>query len=169
MKRLSPKSRRLKHRGNSLLEVAVSTLLVSVLLVAALQAAGQSLFSQIKAADRVRGQRLARLLLIEIMQRAYSEPGATNPPIGTDSSELGRATFDDVDDYHAYGEVPPQDAAGNALAEYTGWTRSVTVEWIDPATLATAAGESGAKRITVSTSLGGAPVAAATGYRTSAP
>ena len=60
MMRIQGKIWRARRRGNSLLEVAVSTLLVGVLLVAALQAAGQSLFSQIKSADRIRGQQLAR-------------------------------------------------------------------------------------------------------------
>jgi Tfp pilus assembly protein PilV len=166
---MTPRFQRACRAGNSLLEVAVATLLVAILLVAALQAAGQSLFSQIKTADRIRGQRLAQSLLAEVTQLAYSEPGASNPPLGADASETGRATFDDVDDYHGYSESPPQNSAGAALTEYAGWTRSVAVERIDPVTLAITASESGAKRITISARRGAITIATAEGIRTSAP
>jgi MSHA pilin protein MshD len=161
-----------RRRGNTLIELALSTVLVGVLITAALRATGQSLLAQVKMADRARGELLARSLLSEILQKAYLEPNSTNPPLGIDVSETAglRPSYDDVDDYHGHSESPPADAAGAAIAAYAGWTRSVAVTLIDPVTLAPVTGaDTGAKRITVTASLNGSPVATAVGYRTAAP
>lgn len=75
------------------------------------------------------------------------------PTIGTDTGEgsSSRTDFDDVDDYHGWSASPPQDRGGSDLVDYAGWTRSVTVEYVNPVqpgSLGTAS-DGGAKRITV--------------------
>ncbi len=73
--------------------------------------------------------------------------------IGTETGEgtSTRSDFDDVDDYHSWSASPPQSKDGTDLPDYDGWTRSVTVEWVNvnsPGGTA-ANSETGAKRITV--------------------
>jgi hypothetical protein len=156
------------RRGVSIVEVAVATLLTGVLLVAALQAAGQSLLAQRQTADRSLGHLLAQGLLNEIRALPYCEPGTDEPTLGTDTGENAgaRTTLDDVDDYHGLVENPPKARDGTSLGNVSGWTRSVTVAWVAANDFSTAASASGAKRITVTASYNGNPVATATGVRT---
>jgi MSHA pilin protein MshD len=159
------------NRGNTFVELTVATVVVAVLMLASLQALGQSLLAQAKLADRVHGDLLARSLLSEIVQKAYQEPGSTNPPIGLDASDtVGiRNTYDDVDDYQGLSESPPALPDGTAMPAYAGWTRSVSVIWVDPFTLVASGSDVGAKQITVVTSKNGVVSATVIGYRTSAP
>jgi MSHA pilin protein MshD len=166
---MSRTSRRLAlRRGFSLVELSVATVLTGVLMVAALQSAGQSLLARRKTADRSLGHLLAHGLLNEIRGLPYCEPGATEPAIGRDTGEAAglRATFDDVDDYHGLSESPPQTRSGASLAGVAGWSRTVTVAWVDSANFASSASSSGAKRITVTASFNGSPMATATAVRT---
>ncbi len=60
------------------------------------------------------------------------------------------AQFDDVDDYHNWTESPPQFRDGRAIPGLAGWTRKVTVEHIDPDTMAPCGTtDRGVKRISV--------------------
>lgn len=158
------------RRGNTFIELVVAAIIVAVLMVASLQAVGQSLLAQAKLADRVQGELLARALLSEIVHKAYQEPGATSPPLGLDASDTGgiRSTYDDADDYDGLSESPPAMPDGSAMTAYAGWTRTVVVTWVDPATLVASGSDLGAKQITVSTSKNGVTGATAIGYRTSA-
>jgi MSHA pilin protein MshD len=152
----------------SLIEMAVATVLVGVLMVAALQSAGQSLVARRKTADRAWGHFLAQGLLNEIRGLPYCEPGTTEPAIGLDAGETAgvRTTYDDVDDYHGLTENQPANRDGTALANTAGWTRSVTVAWVATNNFSTTASASGAKRITVTASYNGLTVATAVALRT---
>ncbi len=87
-----------------------------------------------------------------VFGKISTESAASNF-IGIDDSEgtSNRTDFDDVDDYHGWSASPPEAKDGTALADYTGWTRSVTVEYVNPLQPGgTAVGsDNGAKRITV--------------------
>jgi hypothetical protein len=172
-KRCANNRKRARRPGVSFVEVMVSAILVGVLMVAALGASGQAVLAQRMTADRATGQALAQGLLAEILQKRYLELGQSEPAIGIESDEdpVLRATFDDVDDYHAYFEMPPKLPDGTDIAAYSGWSRSVEVTWIDPVTLAPSGVllDTGAKRISVVASRNGAPVYTAVGFRTSAP
>lgn len=163
--------RRSKRRGSGLIELTVSTMLVGVLMAAALTATGQALLAQRKGADRVVGQQLANALLAEVLQKSYSEPGATLPLIGVDLLEVAslRSSFDDVDDYDGHTESPPTATDGTVISGYTGWRRTVSVAWVDATTLAPSGSDAGVKRVTVAVTFGGVPVYSATGYRVNVP
>ena len=163
---------RTRRRGHSLVELAVSTMLVGVLMTAALQATGQSLLSQRLTADRAIAESLAPSLLTETMEQSYTDPATPAAPLGLDSGETpgARATYDDVDDYHAHSESPPQYKDGSTIPGLAGWTRTVGITWVEPGTLNPSAGpETGAKRITVSAVSPGGAVYSVVGLRTSAP
>ena len=127
-------------RALTLVEVVMSTLVVSVTLVAALHAVGGARLAQQVSDDRARAMTVAEDLMSEILLRAYDDPegtGVFGPDPGEDNKQ--RATFDDVDDYDQWSESPPTDAAGAALLGLNGWERRVRVVYVDRATLLPAA------------------------------
>jgi MSHA pilin protein MshD len=160
--------RRPRPSGISLVELAIATALTGILMVAALQSAGQTMVAQRVTADRSLGHFLAHGLLNEIRGLPYCEPGTDEPAIGPDTGETAatRTTLDDVDDYHGLTENPPKGRDGTALANFSGWTRSVTVAWVSAADFSASGSATGAKRITVTASYNGSPVAIATAVRT---
>jgi Tfp pilus assembly protein PilV len=116
--------------GLTLAEVAISTLLVGVLMVASLRTVESSLRTWQQAARSADCGSLARQLLDEIQTRAYEDTGGSpifGPESGETSSPANRSLFDDIDDYDGWSASPPQDLTGTALPDYTGWTRSVAV------------------------------------------
>jgi len=121
--------RRINRRGNTLIEVVVSTVLVGVVLVAALETVGSSARSQRKSASVAEAWALAERYAAEIMAKPYEDPQG-NAVFGTepnDGAVLKRDDLDDIDDYHNWAESPPKSSGGVTLAGYAGWTVRVTV------------------------------------------
>jgi prepilin-type N-terminal cleavage/methylation domain-containing protein len=161
--------RRSRHRwcGFSLIEIVVATLISGVLLVAALNSVVAGARRQSYVANTVRAKQLASDLMQEILQQCYQDPVQT-PVFGPEPGETTgtRSKFDDVDDYVGWTESPPADKNGNPYAGFTGWTRSVNVQWADPVALTpTPASYTGLKLITVSVSYNGQTLATMIGYR----
>jgi MSHA pilin protein MshD len=141
----------LKHRGLSLVEVVISTLVVGVMLVAALDALGAVFRSQRLNAARLTGPGLARELMGEILSLPYEDPESPGGSLGRESGESGgdRADFDDVDDYNSWND-DPQTKDGVEYPDYTDWEQKVAVNWVSPANLDTfLSGDQGLKKITV--------------------
>ncbi|MEO0482421.1 MAG: prepilin-type N-terminal cleavage/methylation domain-containing protein [Planctomycetota bacterium] len=160
-----------RRRGVTLVEAVLSMVIVSVLLVSALNAAGQVWQSRQTAHDTMRGQPLADELLAEILDKAYADPDDPDRGIGLDPGESAddRGQFDDVDDYQGYAATPPEDGNGNPIESFDGWTRAVTVGFVaDGSFGALTATDTGIKRIEVSVSHNGRPIASAFALRTSA-
>lgn len=161
-----------KRRGVTLIEAVLSMVIVSVLLVSALNAAGQVWQSRQTAHDTMRGQPLADELLAEILDKAYADPEDPDRAIGLDTGEGGgddRTSFDDIDDYVSLTNSPPEDRDGNEITGFDGWTRSVTVGFVaDGSFGALTATDTGIKRIEVTVSHNGRPIASAFALRTSA-
>src|SRR5690349_21464726 len=91
--------------GFAIIEATISTVIIAVLLVAAMRSATASNLTQYKAAERAVGRRLAQGLMSEILAQPYQEP--TDAVLfGPESSEstTSRAAYDDVDDYNGYTE-----------------------------------------------------------------
>jgi MSHA pilin protein MshD len=136
-------------RGFSLIEAAMSTVIVGVMLTASLRMLGGAIRTRAAMRDRTRAVLLARRILSEVQQQPLTDPNV-------DSGET-RTTFDDVDDYDNLTLSPPTDSDGTAIAGYTNWSVLVRVAWADPtnpAQLGTSA--SNMRRITVTvTSPGG--------------
>jgi Tfp pilus assembly protein PilV len=95
---------------------------------------------------------MAQQLLDEVVSRHYADPtDASVVTLGPDSAESGRATFDNMDDYHGYQDST-DPSASNAMKTISGdaidwkttdvYRRSVTVEYRNtPAGPAVAAGD----------------------------
>jgi MSHA pilin protein MshD len=132
------------RRGLSLPEVLISTVLVGVMLVAAMKTVGAVFRTRQVNAQLGDGEALAQQLMTEILQAKYEDPEETSAPIGDPSNPLGiesgetaatRADFDDVDDFEAWNGEPPVDRGGTPLAGYELFKRRVNVYRVDPDTL----------------------------------
>jgi len=124
-------SQRTNRRGLSLVEVAVSSLLVGTVVVGSLEMLGASVRTQTFCRDVTVGPVLADALLAEIMSMPYEDPEDTDGSIGRESGESGgdRNTWDDVDDYNGWTQNPPQLKDGTVLSEFANWQRASTVTW----------------------------------------
>lgn len=119
----------LDRLGLTLVEVAVSTLLVGLVLVGSLKVVGGVLQIRMAAEQIHDGTALAQELMNEILSQHYEEPTELLS-FGVELSELGsnRSSWDDVDDYNNWSASPPRLKDNTTLSEYTGWSRSVDVD-----------------------------------------
>ena len=160
MKNFARTIRTARRRATTLVEVAVSTLFVGILMAAALQAVRNSSSTQYKASERATAEFLGDALLAEIVAQPYEEPtGAVL--FGRESGESGssRAAWDDVDDYTGWTDSPPKKKDNTTIPDLTGWQRSVTVQWVTLANTTIVSGtETGLKRIVVSVSHNGSAI-----------
>ncbi len=158
-----------RRNGLTLVEAMVAMTIVSVLLVAAMQAIGSAGLNQYKNAERVTAGMLADGLMTEILSRSYADPDQT-AGFGPESGESTRSLYDDVDDYNGYAETSaPKDSAGTTIAGST-WGRSVVVERVVAATPSTVSStETGVKRITITVTNRGRTVLQRVALRTDAP
>jgi MSHA pilin protein MshD len=136
-------SRLRRLAGFTLVEAALSCVIIGVALVPAIAMVGAASADARAHSDMIRGMELARQLMSEIVQCHYSDP---------DGSEAGetRATWDDVSDYNGYTEATLTTKDGTALSGCAGWSRSVTVSLVNPSSPDTVSGtDVGLKRIVV--------------------
>jgi len=157
-----------RRAGVTLAEVLVSIAVMSVLMVAALNTLGASARSYAQLNQLAKGDLLAQDLLDEIVAQPYADGASVT--IGTELDELAvtRTDFDDVDDYHNWSASPPERSDGTAIADLTDWTRSVKVQFVCSADVDQVSRvDAGFKRITVSVSFQGKPVASILGIRAS--
>ncbi len=140
-----------RRRGLTLAEVAISTLLVGVVLAAAMNTVGGVLKTRNVTVEAQVGPALARDLMSEVLQNAFTDPEAPDGPIGTETGEstTTRADFDDVDDYNGWNKPSPVNSDGTALGYGTGWQRQVSVGFVNPNTLTTNNLDTGLKLIVV--------------------
>lgn len=109
---------------------------------------------------------LAASLVSEVLEEArvlpYQDAAVATVACGMEAGEayLKRGAMDDVDDLNGWTEIGIVDAGGTSVAGLSNWKRSVVVEWVDAATGATPlVWETGVKRITVTVSRAGKPLA----------
>ena len=165
----APRTRR-SRRAFSLAEVVVATLIVGIMLVAAMRVVGAAVRGRITMANQERGVLLAQQLMSEIFQADYQEPD-DSPVFGPEASETGgtRAAFDDVDDYHNWDASPPQQKDGTPIPDRADWRRTVTVEFVNRNLLTEViATDQGVKRITVTVSRSGQVMASLVTVRSEA-
>lgn len=120
--------------GFTLVEAAVSTAIVGVLMASALASVGRVAAFKQSQNDRYMAHCFAAQLMAEIASKPYWDPALDAPAgIGASGSELAtgdRTLFDDVDDYHGWLESPPALPDGTPLANGTGWYRMVDVAFV---------------------------------------
>jgi MSHA pilin protein MshD len=139
------------RRALTLAEVVVSTLIVAVMTVAALDGLGSTTRSSELAGNRGIAQGLADDLIAEILVTAYSDPDGS-ATFGLETGETApRDNFDDVDDFNGWNQQPPKAADGTTIPDRAGFRQRVTVERVEPSnpTQVTAGTDKGVKRVHV--------------------
>lgn len=160
------------RRSIGMVEVIASTLIVSVLLVAALQTVGAAQLASHKTADRRLGRLLAGELMARILPLAYVSPSFPTAALGPDIDDVARGgVYDDVDDYNGWNET--LDAAGSPVLPNAqrGLHRKACVAWVASNSLTgnASVADTGFKRITVVVERDGVEIGRAVAIRTSAP
>ena len=151
----SDKIRVRKQNGVNLLEVVVSTFLVTVLLTGALASMAASTRFRMTTSHRAQANLLASELMDEILQHAYVDPEDDSKYGLEESTErnVTRMAFDDVDDYDGWTATPPRRIDGTTLPNMTTWTRTAVIDHVDPDDLTEVLADDddrGVKRIRVS-------------------
>lgn len=140
-------------RALSMIEVALSTVIIAVVLLSAMNMVGAAGTSMSSMANRATGTLLAEQLMAEILEQAYEEPSLGPGSFGIEAVEAvtgDRSLYDDVDDYYKWSASPPQNKGGSLIADRSAWRRSVIVAYVNPADLTqTLETSSGVKRVTV--------------------
>ena len=164
-RRRGPTGRSLVQTGRralTLAEMVISMVLVSVMLVAALNVAGGVRQGESDSALQRRALILAEDLMAEIMEQDYVDPNEDPNVLGMSAAESAtgdRSLFNDVDDYKGWHASPPQLRSGVPMTGLDGWKRMVAVVWVDPDdTRQTSDIDLGAKRITVKVKYNGSQV-----------
>lgn len=121
-------SGRCRRSGLTLAEVVVSSLLVGLLLVSALQSSAGVVRNWSAATDAYRMAHLADQMVSEIVQHTYEDPNGS-PVFGLEAGEGAtvRESWNDTDDYHGWTASPPRERDGTVMSEFSGWTRAVSV------------------------------------------
>ncbi len=162
--------KRTRRPAFSMVESIFSLVLVSGVMVVALNTVGSTFQSQQHAGNRIRAELLADDLLSEILAQAYEDEGAA-VAFGLESGEgsANRSAFDDVDDYRSMVDSPPKFKDGSLQSGFSDWSRSVMVVHAVPTSLNTISlTETGIKRITVTVKYKGAVVGTVSAVRTGA-
>ena len=139
------------HRGFSLVEAILATILTATLLVVALNTVSAARWGQYNNAMASCGMALAQSLWAEIEPLDYEDPNIPGSlGLETGESATVRATLNDVDDYQGLALNPITDINGVTLPAYTNWQVNVTVQYADPQSPdSDSASDSGLKRITI--------------------
>jgi MSHA pilin protein MshD len=158
--------------GFAMVEAMLASVIMAVAVTAALSTACSTATYQLHAAQHAEAGALADDLVSEIMYQPYQDPSLPTTTLGTETGERTtlRADFDDCDDYNGWTESPLQNKDGTAIANTTGWTRSVVVNWVtiaDPTVTSTS--ETGVKRVVVTVTNGSGSKVVRTFLRTNHP
>ena len=140
------------RHGLSQVEVVVSSLIVGVVLVGALNVLGAAKQTNRVAADQIDAPSLAHQLMGEILSLPYEDPEEPGGSIGLETGETNttRTDFDDIDDYNNWYRVSPQYKDGTPVPGVESWPRQVLIDYFDPATGNASGTDTGIKIIRVS-------------------
>ncbi|WP_196139764.1 Tfp pilus assembly protein FimT/FimU [Aliikangiella sp. G2MR2-5] len=130
------------HRGYSLIELVITIVLTSIVVVVFLTLFSSIQRSSVEPVFQIKAAELGQAVLEEISLKNFDEnspagnarrcndsgaPSCTSTP-GPDSGET-RETYDDIDDYHGINQSPPEDALGNPQIGYASYSLSVAVNY----------------------------------------
>jgi len=163
--------RRHRHRPSlTLVEMVISTLIVSIMLVAALNAVGAARLNECRLAEHQRALLLAQALMAEILCQPYSAADEAGDVIGSADAAAAvtnRTGFNSVGDYNGWRASPPQNRDGSIIPNCDDYTQTVRVVWVDPGTLTSESNTAtGVKCIQVSIERSQRQLVRLTAYRT---
>lgn len=133
------KTRFLRQRGVTLIELVISIVVMGIAMAALMQAFSISINQSGDPLWRNKTLKLAQLYLDEIIAKNYdhatpvgglpveASPGCSAADLGPEGAE-DRESYNDVDDYDGYSESPPTGVTDVDLSGYAGYTVSIEVE-----------------------------------------
>ena len=141
----------------SFLEIIISLSLISIAILGTWQVLEVGMMSVYKNNQEVIATNLARGLMAEIMAKPFFDPqDPTNTALGLNGETTGnKLTFDDVDDYNLYNETTPKTIAGVSMDYYNGFSRSVTVDYVNQDMIFSDNSPTDFKRVTVTVTAAG--------------
>lgn len=115
--------------GLTLVEVLVSLVLVTTVLLVSITASANLLRNSHEDSSGIAADQLTSQILDEIATKDFRDADS-NVIFGLepDESNATRVAFDDIDDYHNYTVSPPSHRDGTAIDGYSGWTLHVSVQ-----------------------------------------
>ncbi|MCC9604166.1 hypothetical protein LOC67_26735 [Stieleria sp. JC731] len=119
-------SNRSRRKGLTMLEVVVSLILVSGILVISLSASANLLRQRNEDVFHSKAQRLAGYFLDEISVLHFVDPDG-NQQLGVEDDETSQRVMDDLDDYQGWTQSTPTFRDGQPMPGYEGWTVQVAV------------------------------------------
>ncbi len=124
--------RALHRRGVTLIEIMISLILVSTVLLVSITASANLLRNNVQRRAAVDANVLGRQIAEEVSAQHFVDPDT--PGFGLETGEIAtdRTTFDDVDDYHGFAATPPTHRDGSVIDGYLGWTFSISVSPCHP-------------------------------------
>jgi len=134
---ITTNARRPRRKGFTLIEAAMTTVIIGVGCVAMLRLLGAGTLANNDGAELTTGMNLAGNIRELLMGVHYSDP--TSPSHwGAESGETSATTYNDLDDFDGKSFSPPIDARRQSLgSNYSSWTQSVKIETIKPDSLST--------------------------------
>lgn len=153
----------MKRRGFSMVEVAISSLVLALMMASALNATGLS--------ARIRGGQTAKnramLICTDLLSEIRAMPFEASPDILPAVAATGdRSGYTTLLDYSGYDSDPPVDEAGVVIPGAENWWVRVVMAWIDPSNLdQVSPNQTGLLRIRVSVYRGSVELAHATTMR----
>lgn len=126
-------------KGFTLAEVLVAVFVIVIALVPLITVLGQGVKRGKDPQKITMANMLAQDLLEEILAKKFDEnpanpdtPGRLGPDTGESrSGNPPNRCFDDVDDYDNYTDSPPREVDGTVMTDYTGYTRTVIVDYVN--------------------------------------
>lgn len=162
--------KRSTRAGFTLIEAAMGSIVVAVLLGAGLTAVTQATKARKITENRAFAQAFAQQIIEEVASKAYVDPQESSPPLGLDPGEVAsnRESYDDCDDYASLEMRPISLETGEAISDAT-WSAKVRVYWVHASDFSvTRTSETGLKCIEVAIYKNGARLLETKALRSSA-
>lgn len=139
-----PRRRHHPHpRAFSLVEAAISTLLVATMFAAGMSAAGTAARDRSVQREMRTSSQLARLLMAEITAQRYADPAPNTIAPFAGINTTNRTNWTHIDDYHGLSETTITDRDGTRIRVGSGYSWKVSVAYVPVSSPAAATGASG--------------------------
>lgn len=134
----------------------MAVLVVAIIVAGSLEAAGSLTRAQRSLRDRQTAIAYADALLAEVAAKRYSRPADVTGLLVTLLNPYDRSNYLGVDDYALFSETTLRSEDGTQLTTQTGWSRSVSLSFVQPSSpTTTSLTDTGLRLITVTVSRNG--------------
>jgi len=134
------RSAKKRQSGFTLLEIIMTMLVGAIIIPPIILMIVTALRAPTVMSGTIKGNSLASDMMEEILSKSWDENSTDTGPIadgiktlpanlGPDGGET-RPSFNDVDDYNGYSESPPTDHQGQVITEFSDFTRSVQIFYV---------------------------------------